>query len=107
MRDNKRLHSVTFFAVNQLHKWPDVFTLLHNHKTWILAEENFDRLSNQLLVTNVLPSQIPSIFKPGVRRPQPVHTWFLEIDLVQIVSMHVCVCVCVCVCVFVPEAINN
>ena len=26
-------------------------------------------------------------------------TWFLKIDFVQIVSMHVRVCVCVCVCV--------
>ena len=33
----------------------------------------------------------------------PVRTWFLKIDPVQIVSMHVCVCVCVSA----PKAINN
>ena len=36
-----------------------------------------------------------------------VSAWFLKIDSVQIVGMHVCVCVCVCVCVSAPEAINN
>ena len=30
---------------------------------------------------------------------RPVHTWFLKIDPVRIVGMHVRVCVCVCVCV--------
>ena len=34
---------------------------------------------------------------------RPVCTWFLKIDSVWIVAMHVCVCVCVPV----PEAINN
>ena len=33
--------------------------------------------------------------------------WFLKIDPVWIIGMHVCVCVCVCVCVSAPEAINN
>ena len=32
-------------------------------------------------------------FKPGVRRPQAVHAWFLKIVPVQIVGMHACVCV--------------
>ena len=31
----------------------------------------------------------------------PVYTWFLKIDSVWIVGMHVCVCVCVCVCMCV------
>ena len=31
--------------------------------------------------------------------------WFLKIDPVWIISMHVCVCVCVCVST--PEAVNN
>ena len=35
---------------------------------------------------------------------RPACAWFLKIDPVRIVSMHVCVCVCACVCVH-PEAI--
>ena len=34
---------------------------------------------------------------------RPARTWFLKIDPVRIVGMHVRVCVCVSV----PEAINN
>ena len=30
---------------------------------------------------------------------RPARAWFLKIDPVQIVCMHVCVCVCVCLCV--------
>ena len=29
---------------------------------------------------------------------QPAHAWFLKIDPVRIVGMHVRVCACVCVC---------
>ena len=29
---------------------------------------------------------------------RPVHTWFLKIDPVRIISMCVCVCLRVCVC---------
>ena len=32
---------------------------------------------------------------------RPARAWFLKIDPVRIVDMHVCVCLCVCVCVFV------
>ena len=45
-------------------------------------------------------------FKLGARRLQA--TWFLKIDSMRIVGMHVRgVCVSVCVCLCVPEAINN
>ena len=37
--------------------------------------------------------------------PRPARAWFLKIDPVRIVGMHVRVCVCVCVSA--PEAINN
>ena len=30
---------------------------------------------------------------------RPAHAWFLKIDPMRIVGMHVRVCVCVCVCV--------
>ena len=34
------------------------------------------------------------VFKPGARRPAVgTHTWFLEMDPVQIIGMRVCVCV--------------
>ena len=36
---------------------------------------------------------------------RPVHTWFLKIDPVQIIGMHICVCVRVCVSA--PETVNN
>ena len=46
------------------------------------------------LIHLIKKTQFSVIIKPGTRRP---HAWFLKIDPVQIVSMHVCVCVCVCV----------
>ena len=41
-------------------------TSLCDHKTQILAVENFNRFGNQMLVTNVLPSQTPIIFNSVV-----------------------------------------
>ena len=46
-------------------------------------------------------------FNPHFLNQAGRHAWFLKIDPVWIVGMHVCMCVYVCVCVFALEAINN
>ena len=47
-------------------------------------------------IENVLNG--PYIFKPGTCL-WPARAWFLKIDPVRIVGMHVRMCMCVCVCV--------
>ena len=43
------------------------------------------------MATNPAMFFLHNIYQPGACRHRPVHTWFLEIDLVR----EVCVCVCV------------
>ena len=53
-----------------------------------------------MLITNAKLQYKPKSFLNQVRAGLwLVHTWFLKIDPVRIVSMHVRMCVCVCVCV--------
>ena len=50
-------------------------------------------ISTIQLMQSILHIVTVGIFKPGACRP----VWFLIIDPVRIIGMHVCVCVCVCV----------
>ena len=59
---------------------------------WQVGSRNiagFQNLENSLQV-----KLFGFLLNQGHTGRRPAHTWFLKIDLVRIVSMHVCVCVC-------------